>query len=107
MKILIADDNAHLQPLMQELLRPWGYETVFVPDGIAALDVLRAPDAPRLALLDWVMPGLDGIQVCRLARAEPEGEYPYLVLMTGQGREPMIEGLEAGADDFLCKPVDP
>lgn len=108
MKILIADDHAQLNPLMRELLRPWGYDTLFVHDGIAALDALRTADAPRLALLDWVMPGLDGIEVCRRIRSEPDGEYPYLVLMTGLGgRDPMVEGLQAGADDFLCKPIDP
>jgi diguanylate cyclase (GGDEF)-like protein len=68
---------------------------------------LREPDAPWLALLDWQMPGMDGIQVCREVRKEADQPYTYLVLVTGHGgREQMLDGLEAGADDFLAKPVD-
>jgi diguanylate cyclase (GGDEF)-like protein len=107
MKLLIADDQPYLRALLQEQVRPWGYETFFAEDGFAALQALLAPDGPKLALLDWLMPGLDGIEVCRRFRQEEEGAYVYLVLMTGQGgREAMLEGLQAGADDFLCKPID-
>jgi two-component system, cell cycle response regulator len=106
-KTLIADDQPHLGLILQEQLRPWGYDVTIVLDGLAALEALRAPDGPRLALLDWLMPGLDGIEVCRRFRQEDDGAYAYLVLMTAQGgRDPMLEGLEAGADDFLCKPID-
>jgi diguanylate cyclase (GGDEF)-like protein len=106
MRILLAEDEEHLGRLLGEMIRPWGYEPVLVLDGETALQMLRAIDAPRLALLDWVMPGMDGIQVCREVRKD-DRPYTYLVLVTGQGgRQQMIDGLEAGADDFLAKPVD-
>ncbi len=108
MRVLIAEDHPHLGPLLREQLRPWGYEVVLVHDGCAALEAMCAPDAPRLALLDWLMPGLDGIEVCRRLRAESASPYAYLILMTGQGgRQQMLDGLEAGADEFLTKPVEP
>jgi len=89
------------------MLTQWGYQPVAVSDGVAALEVLSAPDAPRLALLDWGLPGLDGIEVCRRLREAPERPYIYTVLVTGKGRkEDMLDGLDAGADDFLVKPVD-
>jgi diguanylate cyclase (GGDEF)-like protein len=107
MRILIAEDQIPLSQSLTALLRPWGYEATVVHDGLAALEALWAPDAPRLALLDWLMPGLDGIEVCRRVRADAGRPYPYLVLVTGEGsREQMLDGLEAGADDFLIKPVE-
>jgi diguanylate cyclase (GGDEF)-like protein len=106
-KLLIAEDHLPLALLLQDLVRPWGYEAIVVCDGLAALAALRAADAPRLAILDWVMPGLDGIEVCRQVRQQADQLYPYLVLLTGQGgHQQMIAGLEAGADEFLVKPVD-
>jgi two-component system cell cycle response regulator len=106
MRILIADDEpGHGGPLA-EVLRGWGYEPVLVHDGAEALASLCGADAPQLALLDWLMPGLDGIQVCReVRRTQPW--YSYLILVTGHGgRQQRIDGLQAGADDFLAKPVD-
>jgi diguanylate cyclase (GGDEF)-like protein len=107
MKILIADDQLSLAHALSEQVRPWGFDAQVVPDGLAALETLRADDAPRMALLDWLMPGLDGIEVCRQLRRDASCPYPYLILVTGQGgREEMSAGLEAGADDFLVKPFD-
>jgi diguanylate cyclase (GGDEF)-like protein len=107
MKLLIAEDQVSLGLMLQEQVRPWGYEATVVTDGQAALDTLLGADAPRLALLDWMMPGPDGIEVCRRVRREAAERYPYLVLLTGQGgHQQRIDGLEAGADDFLVKPVD-
>jgi diguanylate cyclase (GGDEF)-like protein len=107
MNILIAEDEVDLSHLLEVQVRLWGYQPVVVHDGLAALAALRAEDAPRLALLDWLMPGLDGVEVCRRLRGEPDGPYPYLILLTGQGgRQPMLDGLDAGADEFLAKPVD-
>jgi diguanylate cyclase (GGDEF)-like protein len=108
MRVLIAEDHPHLGQLLREQLHPWGYESVVVRDGLAALDAMRSADSPRLALLDWLMPGLDGIEVCRRLRAETAAHYAYLIVMTGQGgRQQMLEGLEAGADEFVVKPVEP
>jgi two-component system cell cycle response regulator len=107
MRILIADDESHSGNLLAALVQPWGYEPVVVHDGLAALEALNAPDAPPLALLDWKMPGLDGIEVCRAVR-KADQPYGYLILVTGLGgRQQMLEGLEAGADEFLTKPVEP
>jgi diguanylate cyclase (GGDEF)-like protein len=108
MKILIAEDQVHVGRLLEGMLRTWGYEAVVVHDGLSALEALRAPGGPQLALLDWVMPGMDGIEVCRHFRREAGRPYAYLVLVTGAGgRQEMLDGLEAGADDFLAKPIDP
>ncbi len=108
MRILIAEDHPHLGLLLREQVRPWGYEAVLVHDGLTALEAMCAADAPRLALVDWLIPGMDGIEVCRRIRADAADSYAYLILMTGQGgRQQMLEGLEAGADEFLTKPVEP
>jgi diguanylate cyclase (GGDEF)-like protein len=107
MKLLLAEDDADQAQLLADLLRPWGYDPVIVPDGPAALVALRDADGPRLGLLDWGLPGLDGIEVCREIRRDLDMPYTYLVLLTGRGgHEVRISGLEAGADDFLAKPVD-
>jgi len=107
MKILVADDNTQLVMTLSGVLRLWDYEVTVAQTGDDALDALLARDAPCLALLDWQMPGIDGIEVCRRVRAEAGRPYAYLVLMTGEAsREAMLGALEAGADEFLAKPVD-
>jgi two-component system, cell cycle response regulator len=107
MKILIAEDEIPQARLLGSLLRIWGYDPLIVHDGQAALRALEAPDAPRLALLDWGLPDLDGIEVCQEIRKETSRPYTYLILLTGRGgQHEKIAGLEAGADDFLAKPVD-
>jgi diguanylate cyclase (GGDEF)-like protein len=107
MKILIAEDHALTARLLADLVQPWGYDPIVVGDGIAALEVLRHPDAPRLAVVDWVMPRMDGATVCREIRQDRNHPYTYLILLTGRGgRDPMLTGLDAGADEFLVKPVD-
>jgi diguanylate cyclase (GGDEF)-like protein len=81
---------------------------VTVTDGISALAVLQTPDAPRLAILDWMMPGLDGPEVCRRARAYRPGVPLYLILVTSrEARRDVVAGLDAGADDYVVKPPDP
>ena len=107
MRILIAEDDVVTGRNIAESLAPWGYEPTLVHDGQAALELLRAEDAPSLALLDWKMPRLDGIEVCRRIRAEGGRPYTYVVMLTGMtGRRTMLAGLDAGADDFLVKPFD-
>jgi putative two-component system response regulator len=106
-KILIADDNLFYRQALSLTLQEMGYETVEVGDGAAALEVLRGPDAPKLAILDWVMPRMDGLEVCRRLRAlhRPEPTY-VLVLTSNKGKQNIVAALEAGADDFLTKPFD-
>jgi len=107
MRILIAEDEAVSRLRLQARLVKWGYEVVVARDGSEAWDLLQAPDAPSLAVIDWMMPGIDGPELCRRIRRQAREPYVYVVLLTGKGRkEDLIEGLEAGADDFVTKPVD-
>lgn len=107
MRILIAEDDAISRRLLQATLTKHGYDVVAACDGQAAWDALQAPDAPRLAILDWMMPGMDGPQVCREVRKRGDQGYVYLLLLTARDRkQDLIEGLEAGADDYLVKPFD-
>lgn len=88
-------------------LRKWGYEVVTAADGIEAWDILQKDDAPSLAILDWVMPGLTGPEVCRLVRQLNKDRYTYQILLTSKSlKEDLIEGMEAGADDYVTKPFD-
>jgi diguanylate cyclase (GGDEF)-like protein len=107
MKILVAEDNADFRFGLQHVLKGWGYEVVPVADGVGAWQRLQEPDGPKIALLDWLMPGLDGPEVCREVRRRPGGAYIYLILLTGRAnQQDVILGLEAGADEYLVKPVD-
>jgi two-component system, cell cycle response regulator len=109
MRILIADDSIVSRHLLDATLRKWGYEVVIACDGIEAWNVLQASDAPSLAILDWVMPGLTGPEVCRRVR-ERTGDsdsYTYILLLTSKSlKEDLIEGMESGADDYVTKPFD-
>jgi phosphoserine phosphatase RsbU/P len=108
MRVLVAEDDATSARGLQGLVRSWGYDVVPVADGPAALAVLGAEDAPKLALLDWVMPGLQGPEVCRTVRAWRSPDSPYLILLTSRNSQTdIIAGLDAGADDYLVKPFDP
>src|SRR5580658_10345992 len=109
MRILIADDSIVSRHLLDATLRKWGYEVVVACDGLEAWNALQAADAPQLAILDWVMPGLTGPEVCRRVREHTKGQesYTYILLLTSKSlKEDLIEGLEAGADDYLTKPFD-
>jgi diguanylate cyclase (GGDEF)-like protein len=108
MRILVAEDDLVTARLLRALLDSWGFEVVTVTDGISALAVLQTADAPRLAILDWMMPGLDGPEVCRRARAYRPGVPMYLILVTSrEARRDVVAGLDAGADDYVVKPPDP
>jgi diguanylate cyclase (GGDEF)-like protein len=108
MKILIADDGPVSLRMMERTLQQSGYEVVTVQDGQQAARELCKPNGPRLALIDWMMPKLDGPGVCRVVRSSREGAYVYIVLLTAkQSSEDIVEGLKAGADDYLTKPCHP
>ncbi len=109
MTILLAEDSALYRHLITGHLNEWGFECVCARDGREAWDLLAKPDAPRLALLDWVLPGLDGVELCRRLRDRPETEaYTYAILLTAKSqKQEMLEAMDAGADDFLAKPFDP
>jgi len=107
-KIIIADDDTFSRRLTQRILEKSGYEVTAVDNGCLALDRLSDACAPRLALLDWVMPGLDGPAVCRAIRARREAPYLYIILLTSkESKADLVAGLEAGADDYLTKPCHP
>jgi two-component system, cell cycle response regulator len=108
LKILIADDEAMSRRLLEKTLERAGYEVVAVENGRLAVEELNRPDGPRLALLDWVMPELDGPGVCQEVRRNQEHQeqaYVYMVLLTSkEAKEDIVTGLESGADDYLTKP---
>jgi two-component system cell cycle response regulator len=106
-KILVADDDAVSRRLLEVTLKKWGYDVVVAEDGDKAWEVLQREDAPQLAILDWVMPGMDGPEICREVRALGDQRYIYLLLLTAKSeKEDLVKGMEAGADDFLSKPFD-
>ncbi len=108
MRVLVAEDEPTSRRLLQSSLSRWGYEVVVAQDGNEAARILLSPDAPKLAVLDWLMPGIDGAQLCRNIRGNKPEPYTYILLLTGKsGKLDVIEGLEAGADDYVCKPFDP
>lgn len=107
MRVLIADDDIVTATRLKGLLTSWGYEAVAVSDGPAAITALTAPDAPALALLDWMMPGADGLEVCRRIREHASGQSIYVILLTARaGHGDVVAGFDSGADDYLSKPFD-
>jgi two-component system, cell cycle response regulator len=108
MKVLIADDEAVSLRLLESSLRRWGYDVHTASDGYEALRILHLPDGPKLVVFDWLMPELDGIQLCREVRGRTQEPYTYILLLTGNREKgQVIEGLSAGADDYITKPFDP
>src|SRR6516162_5084778 len=107
MRILIADDDDVSLLVLEALLLKRGYTVVKTEDGVEAWQVLQHDDPPPLAILDWMMPGLDGVEVCRRVRAEPKLKTLYMILLTSRGsKEHLLEGLQAGANDHITKPFD-
>jgi phosphoserine phosphatase RsbU/P len=108
MKILIAEDDATSRTILQNILVKWGYDVVAVGDGRTAWQVLQDQDAPALVVLDWVMPGIDGIDICRnLRRMQTSERTTYIIILTGRdSKEDIVVGLDSGADDYITKPFD-
>lgn len=106
-RILIAEDDLVSRRMLQVFLAKWGYEVVVARDGREALQTLEADGAPSLAILDWMMPGLEGPEVCRRVRHHPGRRYTYILLLTARTqKDDLLRGLESGADDYLTKPFD-
>jgi len=104
-QVLVADDSRVFREMLQEMLRDWGYDTITVPNGQRAWEILQREDGPRLALLDWMMPGMDGAEVCRRVRANIRDRYVYMMLLSVRADlEDLVKGMESGADDYIVKP---
>lgn len=107
MRILIAEDDPVSRLTLETFLTKWGYQVISATNGKGALDLLRAGEPPRMAVLDWMMPEIDGINVCREVRKRGGEPYIYILLLTAKGQKrDIVEGLDAGADDYLTKPFD-
>jgi two-component system cell cycle response regulator len=107
-RVLIAEDDAVIRRLLESFLGRWGYEVVTALDGGSAWEILQAEGAPRIAVLDWMMPVMDGVEVCRAVRQRDAAGYTYILLLTSRDdRKDLLEGLDSGADDYLTKPFHP
>jgi DNA-binding response OmpR family regulator len=107
MRLLLAEDNTTTRILLESTLREWGYDVVTTPDGAQAWRELQAEQAPELVLLDWSMPDLSGLDVCRNVRNGPRAQSTYIILLTARAnREDLLAGFEAGADEYIVKPFD-
>ncbi|MHB8867714.1 MAG: GGDEF domain-containing response regulator [Thermoleophilia bacterium] len=107
MRVLIAEDDATSRSLLSRILTQWGYEVIATSDGAAAWRELQKEDAPRLAILDWEMPEINGVELCRLVQNLNTTNPPYLILLTArEGKQDIVTGLDAGANDYLGKPFD-
>jgi sigma-B regulation protein RsbU (phosphoserine phosphatase) len=108
MRILIAEDDRISRRLLERKLTSWGYEVVSCTNGVEAWQALHSDDAPSLAILNWMMPGMDGVQVCREIRKQKHPAYTYIILLTARDhKKDIVEGIEAGADDYVTKPFNP
>ena len=109
MNILLAEDSKIYRHLIGGCLKEWGFDFVTVDDGLGAWDVLEKEDRPMLALLDWVLPGVNGIDLCRRIRERASHQqYVYTVVLTAKNKkQDLLDAMEAGADDYLVKPFDP
>jgi sigma-B regulation protein RsbU (phosphoserine phosphatase) len=107
MKVLIAEDDAISRRVLEAFLRRWGFEVESFEDGGTAWERLQQKDAPSLVILDWMMPELGGVEICRRVRAAGRPQPAYLILLTSRtGSEDIVAGLEAGADDYVTKPFN-
>jgi len=108
MKILIAEDESVSRRMLEATVSKWGYEVSLACDGNEAWAQLQQPASPPLLILDWQMPGIDGIDLCRRIRERKELSSLYVILLTSRDtKKDLVHGLEAGADDYVTKPFDP
>ncbi len=107
MKVLIAEDDPVSRRLLQATLKTFGFEVILAADGAQAWAVLQGEEPPSLAILDWMMPEMDGVDICRRVRQLPTATPPYLILLTAKSEKTdVVMGLDAGANDYLTKPFD-
>ena len=107
MRVLIAEDDLTSRTILVAILKKWGYDPLVTTDGTAAWEALQRADAPKLILLDWNMPGLDGLEICQRLGERKTTEPPYIILLTARGeKDDIVRGLQAGAHDYITKPYD-
>ena len=107
MKVLVAEDDVTSRSILKSVLEDWDYEVVIAHNGSEALEKLTGPDPPKLAVLDWVMPEMDGLTVCRKIRVLENDEPPYIIFLTTRDEiSDIVHGLDAGANDYIGKPFD-
>lgn len=107
MRVLIAEDDSIARIVLEDRLVQWGYDVQTVEDGLQAKEELEKDNCPGLAILDWVMPEIDGLELCRIVRKQFEKPYIYILLLTAKNqKKDLVEAMEAGADDFISKPPD-
>ncbi|HLQ51832.1 MAG TPA: diguanylate cyclase, partial [Terriglobales bacterium] len=108
LRVIVADDSAVSREVLRRLLEAWGYEITLARDGAEAWELLQSGDVPTIAILDWMMPGIEGIELCRRVRELSRRHYTYILLLTAkQETQHIIQGLGSGADDYICKPPNP
>ena len=107
MKILIAEDNIASQLMLKTTFDDLGHDLVVTGDGRTACEIMLKPDAPKLAILDWMMPGMDGVEICRKIREKKFSDPAYLIILTVRNKtEDIVKGLKAGANDYIVKPYN-
>jgi DNA-binding response OmpR family regulator len=108
MRILIGEDDLTSRVILATVLKKGGHQVLEAVDGAEAWEEMRKPDAPSLAILDWMMPAMEGVEVVRRVRAMQSPQSPYLIILTGRdGKADLVSGLDSGANDFVAKPFDP
>lgn len=106
-EVLVAEDDPMFRKILQNWLQSWDYKVIVTTDGSEAWNILQQERPPDLLILDWVMPGVDGMELCRRIRESPSASYQYILIVTANdARQDVVRGLEAGADDYLTKPFD-
>jgi len=107
MQVLVAEDDITSRTILAAILAKWGYDPLVVEDGSSAWEIMKKSDAPNLAVLDWDMPGMDGLEVCQRIRKACTSNPPYLIILTAKGEKAdIVKGLDAGANDYISKPYD-
>ncbi len=105
LRVLVAEDDPTCGRVLEASLARWGYDVVACANGHQAWEALQRPESPLLAILDWMMPGMDGVEICQKVRAVPEIAGKYIILLTTRSsKQDVVEGLGAGADDYITKP---
>lgn len=107
MRVLIAEDDRTSRTILTAILKKWGYDAIAVEDGTAAWEIMASSEAAKLVLLDWNMPGMDGLEICRRLREREKANPAYIILLTANTEiGDIVQGLEAGASDYICKPYN-